>query len=578
MDTALYEHLAAIYGEAAAPRILARLEQKLAAYQETGGPCRSARPFDQSDAFLITYGDMVSRPGEAPLATLADFLRSHVRDVVRGVHLLPFYPSSSDDGFSVVDYYAVDPALGTWADIAALGANFRLAFDAVINHISAQSAWFQGFLGGVDPYRDFFISVEPAADLSAVFRPRALPLLTPAPTSSGTRHVWTTFSADQVDLNFANPEVLLAIVDVLLFYAGRGAEVLRLDAIAFLWKEIGSRCLHQPETHHVVQLFRRIFDRAAPHVALLTETNVPHEENVSYFGDGFSEAQMVYNFSLPPLVLHTMHTADARALSTWASTLSTPSEATTFFNFLASHDGIGVTPARGILGDDAMHALAERAQALGGFVSYKNNPDGSQSAYELNINYLDALAEPGAIDEELDLAARRFLTAQAIMLALPGVPGIYFHSLFGSHGWPEGAAETGRFRTINRQKLQRDALERELAEPGSLRARVFDGYRRLLGARAQEPAFHPQGPQRVLSGDTALFALERRSPDGGSRVLCLHNVSARPVNASPVAPAGPVVRDLLTGERYRARRDTLTLALAPYQTLWLKAGEGGAAS
>jgi sucrose phosphorylase len=576
MDPALYEHLAAIYGEPAAPEILARLERTLAAYREKGEPSRPARPFDQGDAFLITYGDMVSQPGEAPLATLGAFLRRHARDLVRGVHLLPFYPSSSDDGFSVVDYDAVDPALGTWEDIAALGAGFRLAFDAVINHVSARSHWFQAFLRNEEPYRGFFITVDPAVDLSAVFRPRALPLLAPVQTTLGIRHVWTTFSADQVDLNYANPEVLLAIADVLLAYAGRGAEVLRLDAIAFLWKEIGSRCLHQPEAHHLVQLFRRIFDRVAPHVALLTETNVPHEENVSYFGDGFNEAQMVYNFSLPPLVLHAMHTGNAEALSAWASALRTPTEATTFFNFLASHDGIGVTPARGILGDAAVDALAERVRALGGFVSYKNNPDGSQSAYELNINYLDALGDPAMADEEPEVAARRFLTSQAIMLALPGVPGVYFHSLFGSRGWPAGVEETGRYRTINRQKLRLDDLERELTEPGSLRAMVFDGYRRLLAARTREAAFHPQAPQRVLSVDAGLFVLERQSRDGGSRVLCLHNVSGRSVTASLDPPAGPAVYDLLTGRRYRAAGATLRVALAPYQTLWLSEQHGGA--
>jgi glucosylglycerate phosphorylase len=543
------------------------------------GAGRPARPFDQRDAFLITYGDMVSQPGEAPLRTLGSFLRAHAGGVVRGVHLLPFYPYSSDDGFSVIDYYAVDPALGTWDDIAAIGRDFRLAFDAVINHISAQSRWFQGFLRDEHPYREHFITADPAADLSAVFRPRALPLLTPVRTAAGERHVWTTFSADQIDLNFANPDVLLAIVDILLFYTIRGAGVIRLDAIAFLWKEIGSRCLHQPEAHQVVKLFRRIFDRVAPQVALLTETNVPHEENMAYFGDGYDEAQMVYNFSLPPLVLHAVHTGNASALATWAGNLTTPSAETTFFNFLASHDGIGVTPARGILGDEAIDALAARVEALGGYVSYKNNPDGSQSAYELNVNYLDALGDPGHTGEEASLLARRFLVAQAIMLALPGVPGIYFHSLFGSRGWPAGVEETGRYRTINREKLQRETLERELATAGSLRSLVFEGYRQLLLARALEPAFHPQAPQRVLATNEALLVLQRRSRDGRSQVVCLHNVSDRAVEASftvaELRAAGPY-QDLLAGRRYRPRRGTLSLTLVPYETLWLAAGQGGA--
>lgn len=571
MDTILYEHLAAIYGAEAAAAVLPRLERRLAAYQAAAGPPPPPRPFDQGDAFLITYGDMVSQPGEPPLRTLGQFLRAHARGVVRGVHLLPFFPYSSDDGFSVVDYYTVDPALGSWDDIAAIGRDFRLAFDAVVNHISAQSRWFQGFLRDQEPYRDYFTVVDPRTDLSAVFRPRALPLLTPVDTAAGERHVWTTFSEDQIDLNYANPDVLLEIVDLLLFYVGRGASVIRLDAIAFIWKEIGDRSLHQPEAHRIVQLFRRVFDRAAPHVALLTETNVPHRENVSYFGDGHNEAQMVYNFSLPPLVLHAIHSGDATALSSWAADLHTPSDETTFFNFLASHDGIGVTPARGILGDEAIDALAERVRALGGFVSYKNNPDGSQSAYELNVNYLDALGNPAQPDEEPALLARRFLTAQAIMLALPGVPGIYFHSLFGSRGWPQGVAESARYRTVNRQKLQRDELEAELADSASLRAQLFGGYRRLLAARASQAAFHPQASQRLLDVHDALFALLRRSQDGRAAVLCLHNVSAAPVQAAVTLgdlPAGPY-RDLLGGERFSRAGDALPLTLAPYQTLWL---------
>lgn len=579
MDEILYDHLAAVYGEAAAPEILGRLEERLAAFVAEVGAGRPARPFDQRDAFLITYGDMVRQPGEAPLQTLGSFLHAHAGGVVHGVHLLPFYPYSSDDGFSVIDYYAVDPALGTWDDIAAIGRDFRLAFDAVINHISAQSEWFQRFLRDEHPYRDYFITVDPGADLSAVFRPRALPLITPVQTAAGERHVWTTFSEDQIDLNFANPDVVLEFVDLLLFYAACGAEVIRLDAIAFIWKEVGTRCLHQPQAHHIVRLFRRVFDRVAPQVALLTETNVPHEENVSYFGDGFNEAQMVYNFSLPPLVLHAIHTGNAGALSTWAGSLSTPSQQTTFFNFLASHDGIGVTPARGILGDEAIDALAAGVEALGGFVSYKNNADGSQSAYELNVNYLDALGDPVATDEEPALIARRFLTAQAIMLALPGVPGIYFHSLFGSRGWPAGVEETGRFRTINREKLQRDALERELAQAGSLRAHVFEGYRQLLAARAAEPAFHPQAPQHVLPVSEALFALQRSSRDGQSHVLCVHNVSNHAVEASLALAGGPTTgpfRDLLAGGRYLPERGALLLDLAPYQVLWLATGEGGA--
>ncbi|MCA9958175.1 MAG: sugar phosphorylase, partial [Anaerolineales bacterium] len=484
MNSDLYNHLAFLYGATSAADLYQELQKIIGQFQ-----AKRLRPFPdpltERDAVLITYGDMVQRAAEAPLHTLSHFLRQRVAEIISSVHVLPFYPYSSDDGFSVIDYHAVDPALGTWADVAAIGADFRLMFDGVINHISRESAWFQGFLRDEAPYRDYFITVDAAADLTAVFRPRALPLLTAVKTKSGTKYVWTTFSDDQIDLNYANPAVLLAIIEVLLFYVAQGADLIRLDAIAFMWKEIGTNCIHLPQTHRIIQLLRAVLNDVAPHVVLITETNVPHEDNISYFGNGRNEAQLVYNFSLPPLTLHAFHSGSAAILSQWAATLTLPSDHVTFFNFLASHDGIGVTPTRGILPETAVTAMAARVQALGGEVSYRTNPDGSQSAYELNINYLDALGDPTQPDEPTQTIAQRFLAAQGIMLALRGVPGIYFHSLFGSRGWPQGVAQTQHKRTINRQKLAYETITAELDTAGTLRQIVFDGYRQMLQARAR---------------------------------------------------------------------------------------------
>ncbi len=556
--------LAFIYGAEAAPAILTRLEKMLAHYAGRIPPAASAHYFDESDAVLITYGDMVQRPGEAPLRTLGGFLENHLSGVVKGVHLLPFYPYTSDDGFSVVDYAIVDPALGDWSYVTAIGRSFRLMFDAVINHISAESGWFKAFLAGDPHYRRFFHAIDPGEDLSAVFRPRALPLLTEVQTVSGPRHVWTTFSDDQIDLNFAEPEVFLAIVDLLLFYVQQGAGLIRLDAIGFMWKEIGTTCIHLPQTHALIQLFRAIMDEIAPQVVLVTETNVPHLDNISYFGDGTNEAQMVYNFSLPPLTLHAFHTGNAGILSEWARTLTLPSDRVTFFNFLASHDGIGLTPARGLLPEAAVEAIAERVLRLGGRVSYRNNPDGSQSPYELNINYFDALADPDRPDEDPGRMASRFLCAQAIMLALRGMPGIYFHSLFGSRGWPEGVAETGRARTINREKLAINRLEAELADSTSLRHRIFAGFRRLLRARTGSPAFHPTGEQEILQLHPAVFAVWRQDIARREEVICLQNVS----EAAAVIPL-PAGRyeDLLTGQGHGS---DAPLRLDPHQVSWLR--------
>jgi sucrose phosphorylase len=562
MNAELQHLLVSIYDEESADAILSRLEALIQSNKDLiHQPVKQQGFVDQRDAVLITYGDMVQAERERPLQTLAQFLHKHLNGIVRGVHILPFYPYSSDDGFSVIDYWAVDSQLGTWQDIAAVGQGFRLMFDAVINHISAQSEWFQGFLRGEEAFQDYFTIVDPNTDLSQVFRPRALPLLTKAETAIGPKYVWTTFSDDQIDLNFANPEVALKIIELLLFYVSQGAELIRLDAIGFMWKEIGTTCIHLPQTHKLIQLMRSVLNRVAPGVVLITETNVPHKDNISYFGNGRNEAQMVYNFTLPPLTLHSFHTGNAEPLSRWAASLTLPSDQVTFFNFLASHDGIGLTPVRGILDDTAVTRMADRVKQLGGHVSYKNNPDGSQSAYELNINYLDALGDPEQ-DEPLDLIARRFLAAQAIMLALRGVPGIYFHSLFGSRGWPEGAKQTGRARTINREKLQRERLERELADETSLRHRVFTGYANLLRQRASHPAFHPNGDQEILTLHPALFALRRVAVDGTAVLLCLHNVANETVKVT--LPSGDFT-DLLTGQKYAG--ETM---IRPYQVLWLQ--------
>ncbi len=564
MET-IRDHLVALYGPEAGSAASAHLATRLAQFSLQG----STVELTQRDAILITYGDQVSEPDVTPLCTLAEFCRKHLQGVVSGVHILPFFPYSSDDGFSVMDYRAVDPALGGWGDVARLGQSFRLMFDAVINHISRHSAWFQGFLRDDPRYRNYFIVVEGDPDLSAVVRPRALPLLTEVQTPSGLKRVWTTFSDDQIDLNYANPDVLMEILDILLLYVAQGAEFIRLDAIAFLWKEIGTTCLHLPQTHRVVQLIRAVLDEVAPNVRLITETNVPHRDNISYFGAGRNEAQLVYNFALPPLTLHALRTGDSRVLSRWASDLTLPSEQTTFFNFLASHDGIGLNPARGILPEAEIASLVADVEANGGLVSYKYNADGSHSPYELNINYFDALSDPHAA-EPLAGQVDRFMASQAILLAMIGVPGIYFHSLFGSQGWPEGVAQTGRNRTINRQKLNLAALEAELSDSHSLRAQVFSRYKELLRARAASPAFHPGGRQRVIPCGDALFALLRTAPDRSAAVLCLQNVSGRIHTAPNVAEALGMGKlcDLVTGRTLAVGKDD-AVELRPYETLWL---------
>lgn len=539
--------------ESLLPQITARLEQFPARE-------RRAATLTERDVTLITYADSLQHDGEAPLQTLNRFANEHLRDAVSIIHLLPFFPYSSDDGFSVIDYYQIRPDLGNWQDLDALHQNFRLMFDAVVNHMSAQSEWFKAFLQRRRGFERLFATASPDDDLSTVTRPRTTPLLTPFAAANGdTLHVWTTFSADQVDLNFRAPETLLRILDVLLFYVEHGADVIRLDAIGFLWKEPGTTSIHLPNTHAVVQFFRAALDSVAPDVILITETNVPHAENISYFGDGTNEAQLVYNFTLPPLLFHSLLAADCRKLAAWINTLTTPSPQTTFFNFTASHDGIGVRPVEGILDTSELDRLIEHTEAVGGRVSYRNNPDGSRSPYELNVTYVDAI---GGIDGSPKTQARRFLVSQAVMLALAGMPAVYIHSLLGSRNDHEGIARTGHNRSINRAKLSLETVNAELADSNSFRARVFDAYRHMLDVRRRTPAFHPNAAQAAEALNDGAVLMLTRTPSGGEPLYCLFNLSG---DVQEVTLENSAYMDLLSVSMCHGPR----IRLEPYGVLWL---------
>ncbi|MBL8050674.1 MAG: sugar phosphorylase [Anaerolineales bacterium] len=556
----LQKHLIFLYGEDNATRLLAQTEQIIESYRSKIKP--SHAELTEHDSILITYGDQVQAENQKPLQTLKTFCEIHLDNIVNAIHILPFYPWTSDDGFSVVDYRQIDKKLGDWENVSAFQPKFKLMFDAVINHISSQSDWFQKFLGDDSHYQNYFVTVEGNPDLSQVVRPRALPLLTSFTTPSGEKKVWTTFSADQIDLNYKNPQVLLEILDILLLYIQHGATFIRLDAIAYMWKEIGTNCIHLPQTHAIIQFLREALNQIAPHVNLITETNVPHVDNISYFGNGYNEAQLVYNFALSPLTLHTFHTSDATKLSAWAKTLTLPSDKTTFFNFLASHDGVGLNPARGILSNAEIDSLVEKTLEHGGLISYKHNSDGSKSPYEMNINYFDALSNPNA-NEPIDLQVSRFISAQAIMLSMIGVPGIYFHSLFGSRNWNEGIKQTGHNRTINREKCFFDELQKELNDENALRVKVFNKYSVLLKARKSSPAFHPYGKQKILEFHKSVFAIERISPDKKFRVVCLHNVSLQKISFDTNYEFGI---DLFTNQKIQISK----VNLEPYQVMWLK--------
>jgi sucrose phosphorylase len=580
-----------LYGETKARRALVNIESLINTFLEKNrGTCKkynwtstmlrstfkttigsqpeSPYSFTQKDAVLITYPDQLSDDRRPPLAVLHDFLVHYIRDNINTVHILPFFPYSSDDGFSVIDYCEVDKALGGWDDITAISREYRLMCDAVLNHISSKSRWFKGFLAGEPEYLDYFITCPPDVDLSSVTRPRPYPLLTPFKTEQGEKWLWTTFSSDQIDLNFKNPDVLIEMIRVLLTYIGKGAGIIRLDAIAYIWKELGTACIHRPEVHCIVKLFRQILNRVSPQTVLITETNVPHEENISYFGTGGDEARMVYQFSLPPLIVHALLNETSLYIGEWASRLSLPSGGATFFNFTASHDGIGVRPLQGLVPEKDVDTLVRITKQRGGDVSYKTDKDGSRSPYELNINYFNILIRPG---EDISLSVKRFLLSQSIMLIMPGVPGIYFHSLAGSLNYKEGVEKTGALRSINREKLRLSDLVEEL-KTNRRREQVFSYYMKMLSVRKNEPAFSPSVPFKVIHTHNKVFTVERIVRQGAS-IVAVHNMSTQNISITiaPLSITGKTLTCLLSSVSVKAdKTGEFSFGLSPNQFLWLK--------
>ncbi len=568
LQKCLWIRLEALYGLDRVPRIIERIAMLFARYSFLEQrSCLEKNYWDETGCLLITYGDMICRDGQAPILTLKHFLDDYLEQQFSVVHVLPFFPYSSDDGFAVIDYRKVDQELGEWGDVERLAENFKLMFDLVLNHVSSRSNWFEDYLGGIAPAREYFTEITPDTDLSMVVRPRTTPLLTRIQTVCGEKHVWSTFGPDQIDLNFSNPDVLVEMLDILFYYISRGATIIRLDAIAYLWKEIGTSCINLPQTHQVVKLFRDILN-VIPGVILLTETNLPHEENISYFGDG-DEAHLVYQFSLPPLLLHTMQSGSTRHLQDWSLSLSPPPPGCSFLNFTASHDGIGVRPLEGLLAQEEIDTVIDRVKKCGGLVSSRRGEDGREVAYELNITWFDAMRDLDNL-EDIDLQIRRFLCSQSIMLSLRGIPAVYFHSLTGSGNNHKGVARTGHNRTINRERWPDSELRRQIDEPQSITSRVFQAYRKMLTIRRQQPAFHPDVPQQILSSPEYFFIVQRMA-ETVDPVICVHNVSSvsREVEISSLGSVISTgrVRDVVAGAYVDG-----TIFFKPYQYRWLVAG------
>ena len=527
--------------------------------------------WDESDILLITYADSILNPArqdEKPLVTLYNFLKRRLQDRISCVHILPFFPYSSDDGFAVMDYLAVNESHGEWEDIKRISSEFKFMSDLVINHMSSRSRWFDNFKKRIDPGKDYFFEARPDADVSAVVRPRTSPLLNPVQTEDGERYVWCTFSEDQVDLNFKNPKVLLEFVNIIRHYLEYGVQIFRLDAVAFLWKEEGTPSIHLQQTHEVIKVLRLLIEHYNPQAVIITETNVPNRENLTYFGNA-NEAHVIYNFSLPPLLIYTLIAGNCRHLKTWLMSMPPAQMGTTYLNFIASHDGVGLRPTDGLLQEEEKNQMVSTMQQFGGRITCRRSREGFDKPYEMNISLYDALK--GTIEHGPDKwQLQRFVCAHAIMLALEGIPAFYIHSLLGSENDYAKLENTGRNRSINRSQWEVGPLEEQLENKYSHHSKVFTQLSALIEIRKKQPAFHPNATQFTLHLGLQIFGFWRQSMRRDQSIFCIYNISSetQQVALSDINLIGTDNwTDLISGMKIEDQAGTLTLT--PYQTLWL---------
>lgn len=571
LEQKLIQQLSFIYKDCSLEQSYDEIAQSLIAIMRLSNDFTIAEPFtnhwSEKDVILITYGDSVIEKDKPPLKTLKHFLDNTIGEVINSVHILPFFPYSSDDGFSVIDYSSVNESLGSWQDIQAISNDYHLMSDLVINHCSSRSVWFDNFIKGEGIGSDFFFTALPDDDLSSVVRPRTSPLLKEVETGNGKQFVWCTFSHDQVDFDFRNPNVLIAFITIIRQYLDMGVKIFRFDAIAFLWKVTGTSCINLQQTHEVVRLLRSLIESAEPHAIIITETNIPNTQNLTYFGNA-NEAHGIYNFSLPPLLLNTLLTGSCLYLKRWLMSMPPSQDGTMYFNFIASHDGIGLRPAEGLLSEEELDTLVHTVEGFGGKISWRTSDNGEQKAYEMNISLYDAMQ--GTVQGKDQWNFERFICAHAIMFALEGIPGVYIHSMLGTQNDYKKLEHTHHNRSINRRRWYEDLLTDALEDDNLHHGKVLATLKSLLNIRINQPAFHPNATQFTLHLGLQLFGFWRQSQNRKQSIFCISNISNKPL-ALPLSELNLVITESWTELISGAEITDLTeeLLLEPYQTVWI---------
>ena len=518
----------------------------------------------EKTSLIICYGDAVYSNEKSSIKVFQSFFQKNLKKYFDTIHFLPFYPSSSDSGFAVKDHYKIEKRIGNWSDLKRISKYNNIMADIVINHSSARGLWFKNFLKRKKPGKDYFLTVNSKFNTSKVVRPRDHKLLKRIKIFDKSDYLWRTFSPDQIDLNFKNPSVLLRFIKIMIHLINNGITIFRLDAIAYLWKENGTKCINLRQTHEIIKLLRIISNYLNVETVIITETNLPEKENLSYFGNN-DEANWIYNFSLPPLLIHALLFENNSYLNKWSKNLPVTKLGNNYLNFIASHDGIGIRPTEGILNNKSLNNFLKRLKKNGSKFSYRKVHNKSKKVYEANITVFDALKKSD-YDPKGKFFLERYVAAHAIMISFEGIPAIYFNSLFGKSNDEAKYIITGNNRDVNRYKWNYKNITRKLSDNKTKQSIFYSNITNLLSIRRKQKAFHPNGKRHNINLGSKLFSFKRVSVDKKQSIICITNLSSKNQTAK-LKKELLNYRDLLNLKTKFKDKNLLTLK--PFQTVWL---------
>lgn len=435
----------------------------------------------KNQAMLITYSDSLGKN----LKDLKNVLEGPLKDVVGGIHILPFFPSSGDRGFAPMDYTKVDPAFGDWSDIEALSKDYYLMFDFMINHISAKSPYFLDFLEKKDEsayadlfirYKNFWPNGEPTqedVDLIYKRKPRA-PYRIATFADGSEEKVWCTFDEQQIDLDVTTETTRQFIQENLEQLAGHGASIIRLDAFAYANKKIGTNCFFvEPDIWEMLHFPRQLL--APKDVEILPEIH----EHYTIQQKIAEQDYYVYDFALPMLVLHALYSGHVNRLIHWMEICPRKQ-----FTTLDTHDGIGVVDVKDLLTDEEIEETREALYAQGANVKkiYSTEAYNNLDIYQINCTYYSAL---GNNDQA-------YLLARVLQCFAPGIPQIYYVGLLAGENDIELLESSKEGRNINRHYYDLDEIEQQVQRP------VVQSLFKLLKFRNTSPAFDGEFSVKML--------------------------------------------------------------------------------